>query len=569
MTLGLGASCTIDVAAGPGAAGERDGQLVVTDTSAAGSHTMALTVNGFWPNRGNFYPVATSRILDTRSGNGAPKGQVGPAKTLHLQVAGRGGVPSTNVSAVTLNLTVTGPTASGFVTAFPSNAARPTVSTINFPRGWTGANQVTVPLGSNGKVDLYNSSGSTSLIADVTGWFAAGDTPPAAGYGKTFQAAYPERLVDTRKSGGKIPANSWYEWDLTYGPTYDPSMTAMALTVTALNAGSTGYLSAYRPGTSPTATSTLNFRPGVITPNLAIVRTAPCGESWCGASGHPIVRFYNGSSRPVDILVDAVGFFTDTQLADGLRFRPLTPSRIIDTRKPLGTTPFGAAATHQVTAPSSVAGDDTYALAANVTAIKPTKKTFVTLWPQYSDLSRPSISQLNPSAGSTVANATIAQVGVGNKVNIYNSSGAVNLATDVAGSYEYFPPFTYTPTMAKSGNAAQFRPAASRPRAELPSLAGSPWVTPLRSRRPSRPGRADNSEGSDEALPASRTARRGQPGHGRRRLNGALDLVRRRRAVHSHGRQHRWPQHVRQLRRLPLGGFLGPDRGGRDDERWA
>src|SRR5690348_1727511 len=51
--------------------------------------------------------VSPKRVLDTRSGLGAPKAAVSPGRALTLQVAGRGGVPSTGASAVVLNVTMT------------------------------------------------------------------------------------------------------------------------------------------------------------------------------------------------------------------------------------------------------------------------------------------------------------------------------------------------------------------------------------------------------------------------------------------------------------------------------
>ncbi|MDP9020136.1 MAG: S8 family serine peptidase, partial [Actinomycetota bacterium] len=52
-----------------------------------------------------YTPLAPSRILDTRYGNGAPKAKLGPGASLDLQVTGRGGVPSSGVSGVVVNLT--------------------------------------------------------------------------------------------------------------------------------------------------------------------------------------------------------------------------------------------------------------------------------------------------------------------------------------------------------------------------------------------------------------------------------------------------------------------------------
>jgi hypothetical protein len=110
--------------------------------------------------------------LDTRSGIGAAVGAVAPLGVVALQVTGQGGVPASGVSAVVLNVTVAGSTSSGFVSVWADGATRPTTSNLNFVTGQIVPNLVIAPVGADGKVDLYNGSpGSTSLVADVAGWF--------------------------------------------------------------------------------------------------------------------------------------------------------------------------------------------------------------------------------------------------------------------------------------------------------------------------------------------------------------------------------------------------------------
>jgi hypothetical protein len=130
---------------------------------------------------GTYQPVTPRRLLDTRSGLGAPAARVGPDATVHLQVTSRGGVPASNVSAVVLNITVTGPTRGGVVTVYPDGTSRPTASNLNYATGQTIPNLVVAPIGSNGKVALYNhSSGSTHLIADVAGYYIGQASAPSA-----------------------------------------------------------------------------------------------------------------------------------------------------------------------------------------------------------------------------------------------------------------------------------------------------------------------------------------------------------------------------------------------------
>ncbi len=118
--------------------------------------------------------LTPARILDTRSGNGA-SGPVKAGQTVKLQVEGRGGVPASGVAAVVLNVTVTQPTAAGYVTVWPDGATRPPTSALNFSPGETIPNLVIAPVGADGTVDLYNgANGTIQLVADVSGWFSTG-----------------------------------------------------------------------------------------------------------------------------------------------------------------------------------------------------------------------------------------------------------------------------------------------------------------------------------------------------------------------------------------------------------
>jgi hypothetical protein len=140
-----------------------------------------LTASAAPPGAGqpaNVVPLAPARILDTRTGVGAPQARVGAGQTITLKVAGAGGVPA-DATGVILNLTVAAPSEGSFVTAWPTGEPRPNASVINFQGGWDIANMVTATLGTNGSIDLYNDRGDVDLIADVAGYLA----PASAGGG--------------------------------------------------------------------------------------------------------------------------------------------------------------------------------------------------------------------------------------------------------------------------------------------------------------------------------------------------------------------------------------------------
>jgi hypothetical protein len=147
---------------------------------------------------GSFTSVTPTRLLDTRSGVGAPRAAVAAGATVVLQVAGRGGVPTSGVSAVVLNVTVTQPTALGTITVW-GGGARPWASNLNFVRGQTVPNLVSTPVAADGAVRLYNgSSGTVQLLADVSGYYLGGP-PQRPGM---FSPVAPSRLLDTRNGIG-------------------------------------------------------------------------------------------------------------------------------------------------------------------------------------------------------------------------------------------------------------------------------------------------------------------------------------------------------------------------------
>ncbi len=419
----------------------------------------------FTNEQGKFTAVGPTRIMDTRSGLGGSS-HVGAARTVLLQVSGAPSghvaVPAAGAEAVVLNLTVTAPTSSGFVTVYPTGVAKPNVSTINFTKGWTGANLVTVRLGTGGKISLYNSGGTTDLIVDVVGWYADATVTTATNDG-AFQPAKPGRLWDSRPSsslpGDHSPMGGL--GTLTQPVDFQSSATnahvkALVVTLTALNEQTTGHLTAWSgSGTAPSA-SVLNYTARTTVSNLAIVPTIPCPSTVCsgGSIGLPSFKIINGSNGTTDILIDIWGFYDDGSLVNGELFKPLAaPIRIIDTRKELsGMTTLGSASTRTKIAPASVAGDPTQLLVQNVTSI-PRANTFLTFW-RSGDV-QPGVSNISPRAGRTVAGLAYTLIGMSNDFKFYNATGTNDVLVDVAGSME-----SATAKAAQAAKGWQATPAA-------------------------------------------------------------------------------------------------------------
>ncbi|MGI8415747.1 MAG: DUF1906 domain-containing protein [Nakamurella sp.] len=134
---------------------------------------------------GTYVSLTPYRALDTRYALGAPKGPVAGRATVDLTATGTGGsggVPTSGVAAVVVNVTAASPTAPGAITVYanyPDGRPRPYASNLNFVSGQSVPNLVvsSVPASGTGqgKVHLYNgSTGTVQLIGDISGYFLTG-----------------------------------------------------------------------------------------------------------------------------------------------------------------------------------------------------------------------------------------------------------------------------------------------------------------------------------------------------------------------------------------------------------
>ncbi|WP_027342565.1 choice-of-anchor D domain-containing protein [Hamadaea tsunoensis] len=461
VSLAKNQTCYVEVAAKPlSTAYPKYATLELHDNSLTPTKSVQLTLyyvtQGF---RGTYSPVTPARILDTRSGLGAPKSIVHSGNVVHLQVLGQGGLPFNGVSAVVLNLTVTGPIGSGFLTAYPSDVARPTASSLNYVKGGLRSNSVTVPVGADGAVNIYAST-ATHIVADVNGWYAGSAYYQSGQLAGQLQPVEPYRLFDSRSDWGEpLPAGYYAQLADDYG-TANSHIRAFVVNITAVSPRAAGFLTAWDGnGTNP-STSTVNYTKGGVTPNFAIVPVGPCTICTGKYYGLPSISIF--SPQTTHVVVDVVGLIDDGTLPDGLRFTPQTPQRIVDSRSALGLTgPLGGASTATVTAPGSVLPAATQALMLNATGIQPTANTYMSLWP--TGLARPTVSTLNLGKGEIAANASLTLLGGSgiNQFDIYNNSGTAHAVVDVVGAFWLYPG-TASPSFGQGvlGGAAGPRRAA-------------------------------------------------------------------------------------------------------------
>ena len=123
-----------------------------------------------------YYAVTPCRAVDTRTGLGG-SGIIPASTEKKFTMKGVCNI-SASAKAVSLNVTVVGPTQDGFFALWPTQGTYPGVSTINFLANEPAlANGAIVPVLAVGTPDLSvgygtaTGSGQSHLVLDVTGYF--------------------------------------------------------------------------------------------------------------------------------------------------------------------------------------------------------------------------------------------------------------------------------------------------------------------------------------------------------------------------------------------------------------
>ena len=359
-----------------------------------------------------YTPLASpQRILDTRTSTGGHPGKVGPNETVVLEVPG---IPA-DATAVVVNVTGTGGTASTFLSLFPDRYAG--TSTLNLNPHQTAAAGAFVTLGADGAIRILNRNGSIDVLVDLVGYLARGS-------GVGFATTAPTRLLDTRTTlGGHLRA-------LAPGETITlpvrgvagvpANANAVVLNVTGAVPTSSTFLRVTPDGQA--GTSTLNLEPGITRANVTVARI--------GADGAVRITNHSGNTH---VLADVLGWFGPS--ANG-RYVPLAdPARLLDTRTPLPT-PLAAGTSREqplVDDSGTLPRFDGIMVLLTLTGVQPTAGTYLTAWA--APAARPAVSTVSLEAGAIVPNLAIVEEPA---ARVYNHAGTTHALLDATG-YFYVP----------------------------------------------------------------------------------------------------------------------------------
>ncbi len=246
--------------------------------------------------------------------------------------------------------------------------------------------------------------------------------------GSAYTALTPSRLLDTRSSNQTLGPNSSLNLTVT-GGSVPATATAVALNVTVTNTTDSSYLAVYPAGGTRPLVSNLNWVMGETVPNLVIVPV--------GANGQVTIYNHTGNT---DVVVDLQGYFApEASGSVAGQYSPLTPARITDTRTGSGypnagsTLGAGSTLNIQVTGQGGVPVNNVSAALLNVTVTNTTDSGYLEVYPQ--GATQPTASNLNWTAGETVANRVVVPVSANGQITVYNHTGSADVVVDVNGYF--------------------------------------------------------------------------------------------------------------------------------------
>jgi RHS repeat-associated protein len=417
--------------------------IAVTAASSAASATLA-------PGGSSFSPVGPARVMDTRNGTGGTTGPVVAGSTVVLPVAGGHGVPSSGVTAVVFALTAVSPGGSGWVSVFADGTAGPGATVLNYASGQNITSTVTVPLGSDGKVDLTANGASTQMVADLVGYYAAS--------GSSFSPVGPARVMDTRNgtggTTGPVVAGSTVVLPVAGGHGVPSSgVTAVVFALTAVSPGGSGWVSVFADGTAGPGATVLNYASGQ---NITSTVTVPLG------SDGKVDLTANGAST--QMVADLVGYYYGAPDAPaGVSAVPGNGQAIVSWTAP-GSAGASAVTGYTVTASPGGATASTTGQVTGVTVTglaNGTAYAFTVTAANTQGTSAPSApsAAVTPAAGGTL----YAHDADGRVTGVFDGSGAGSrIGYDPDGNIT-----AVTPLPASAVAVAQVSPQAAAPGASI------------------------------------------------------------------------------------------------------
>ena len=413
-----------------------------------GAYTVTLTVTDPWGQQSskskkvsvisdeplpaeNYFTVAPCRLIDTRNTTPLNMSQ------LHVfNVAPGCGVPAT-AKAVAVNVGVISATSPGHLIFYPGNmSSGPFVhSTINSLADPTPRfNNAILQLATNGTGTLAlwgNYTGQFHFILDIYGYFSEDSVPAPGAQGPFgFQTVTACRLVDTRISASPLAHGIPQNFTVQGNCGVPAGAAAAMLNPVSVTPSEAGYIELFQAGTPVPFMATLRFPAGIFA-------QANGARTRLSASTPDLTVQFTGAGSQTGtshFVLDVYGYFKSDA---PLKYRPVTPCRLVDTREADRGAPILAAGETRTFQVQGNCGIPVGAKAAmlNVVSTGSIANGRFEAFP--SGTTQPGVSLLNfnPSLGNLANGAIVSLSTNANDLAIFTSNGT-HLVIDVFGYFQ-------------------------------------------------------------------------------------------------------------------------------------
>lgn len=342
-----------------------------------------------------FVPITPCRLADSRHPDGPFGGPqiIGQTSRDFIIPDGSCNIPI-NAQAYSLNVAVVPAGPLGYITVWPTGQPMPVVATLTSVDGRTRSNAAIIPAGANGAISVF-ASNTTDVVLDINGYFVLATNETAL----AFYPVTPCRIADTRKPLGQLGSPSLAGGLSRTFPILSascgvpPTAQAYSLNFAAVTTAPLGYLTAYPTGQTRPVVASLNDMTGTTVANAVIVKA--------GTSGSIDVF----ATNTTDLVIDIDGYFAPAAVG-GLSLYPVTPCRLLDTRKPSGTTPpFTGEQDIPVSGATCGIPANAQATVVSATVVPSSAFGFLTMWAW--GTIQPVVATLNAVDGAVTSNLAI------------------------------------------------------------------------------------------------------------------------------------------------------------------
>ena len=134
-------------------------------------------------------------------------------ETRNIKVTDQRAITDATRAAI-IHVRVVKPTTQTNLTLWASGELRPNIASISFVAGETLTRQVTVPVGNDGSISIYNSAGDTNVVLEMVGSYAEYTETTFSAFNATTTINTPTYITDPKE----------FTYDITYNnrPTKDP-----------------------------------------------------------------------------------------------------------------------------------------------------------------------------------------------------------------------------------------------------------------------------------------------------------------------------------------------------------